>query len=100
MDMKSCGKKQCSDFGECHHSIEGHHKTTVCDMSNNGKLCISKCRPQKKVVAHSTSHNTDYVTALWKELNKRQGWGVPEKSNWIPITKRRLNSAIKRLNCT
>ena len=58
-------------------------------------------RPQKKkVVARSTSSNSDYVTALWKELRKRNSGLVPEKSDWIPITKKRLNSAIKRLNIT
>jgi len=58
-------------------------------------------RPQKKkVVAHSTSHNSDYVTALWKELNKGNSGLVPLKTDWVPVTRKRLNSAVKRLNCT
>ena len=43
------------------------------------------------------SHNSDYAAALWNELNKRCPAGVPEKTDWIPVTRKRLNSAVR--NC-
>lgn len=57
---------------------------------------------QKKIVEAepSASDNTDYVTALWKELHKCNSGLVPLKTDWVPVTKRRLNSAMKRLNIT
>ena len=36
--------------------------------------------------------------ALWRELNHRNSGLVPEKTDWVPVTKKRLNSAMKRLN--
>ena len=52
------------------------------------------------MVAKNSTHNKPCATALdlWNELNRGHNGLVPEKTDWVPVTKKRLNSAMKRLN--
>lgn len=70
------------------------HTYNACPVSGVAEWKVRK--PQKKAVAaSSTSSNTGYMAAVWKELRKRQGGPLPLKQNWIYVTEARLNAALK-----
>ena len=52
----------------------------------------------KSVEVVDTSHNKPCASALWRELNRGCPKKVPLKTDWVPVTEKRLHSALKRLN--
>lgn len=58
---------------------------------------VEKCKPQKVVAVRSASGNTQIVAALWKELRRGCYGKVPLKTDWVPVTAQRLNSAWKKV---
>ena len=64
------------------------------------KLLLKKdCRPLKAAESRKRAPNSQMATALWKELNRRDriSHRMPEKTNWVPVTKQRLNTAVAAL---
>ena len=57
-----------------------------------------RTKAQKVSVAAKRSHNKPCAPALWRELNRSCPMKVPLKTDWVPVTEKRLNSAMKRLN--
>ena len=55
------------------------------------------CRPITLRKRQTRAANSDYATALWNELKRRCPVLVPEKTDWVPVTRKRLNSAVR--NC-
>jgi hypothetical protein len=49
----------------------------------------------KLAEAHPQADNSRYATALWNELSKRCPAKVPEKTDWLPVTRKRLNAAVR-----
>ena len=57
-----------------------------------------RTKAKKVSVAAKRSHNKPCAPALWRELNRSCPMKVPLKTDWVPVTEKRLNSAMKRLN--
>ena len=57
-----------------------------------------RTKTKKVSVAAKRSHNKPCAPALWRELNRSCPMKVPLKTDWVPVTEKRLNSAMKRLN--
>jgi hypothetical protein len=51
----------------------------------------------EKDIGDGTSQTTNkqISTAMWKRLNAKQHFIIPEKTEWVPVTRQRLNSAVK-----
>ena len=81
--------------------VEDHTKNDfllTIDKNEEIRRLIGKkdCRPLELLKAAKRATNKQMAAALWKRLKYRNEINTfPYKTEWLPVTRKRLNSAVK-----
>ena len=68
----------------------------ICDEYNLCVLPVWKAARQNGESPETTT-NKDYAAALWDRLDSRGNQAIPVKTDWVAVSKRRLNAALKHV---
>jgi hypothetical protein len=62
------------------------------------KWIIRRSTPEERLLATLTAgKENSLLEPLWKTLNHNNNGIVPEKTDWVPVTKKRLTTALKKI---